>query len=172
MRRLLGALTLVAADRAGAQSALTLVRQPREVVDAPSLSLRGGVAIVRPAGTGDRFADDVARLYGEAYDTYRDPQRSTACTSPTRCLGDISGINGRRQDLRDGYPLVRDEYERLWLADNRPYWLRNVLARYDLATRLWIGRADRVDEARQRWYRESALPTPAEVGIPEVGEAP
>jgi hypothetical protein len=111
MRRLLGALTLVAADRAGAQSALTLVRQPREVVDAPSLSLRGGVAIVRPAGTGDRFADDVARLYGEAYDTYRDPQRSTAVhitdALSRRHLGDQRAAAGPARRVLAGARRVR-----------------------------------------------------------------
>ena len=58
------------------------------------------------------------------------------------------------------------------MAENRPYALHGVLARYDLATQLWIARADRVDQARRRWHRESALLTPEEVGIPEKGEAP
>ena len=51
-----------------------------------------------------------------------------------------------------------------WVAPGVSDWSRACLA-----TQLWIGRADRVDQARQRWYRERALPTAAEVGIPEVG---
>jgi hypothetical protein len=41
-----------------------------------------------------------------------------------------------------------------------------VLARYDLATQLWIGRADRIDQARQQWYRTHKLPPAADLGVP------
>ncbi|HEU4563350.1 MAG TPA: glycoside hydrolase family 20 zincin-like fold domain-containing protein [Gemmatimonadaceae bacterium] len=105
------------------------------------------------------FADEVVRMYARATDT-------TSRTSPTRDLGDITGINGRLQDLRDAYGAGRDEFERLWLRENRPYWLRNVLVRYDLAMQLWVSRADRVNLARQQWYRTRKLPSAAELGIP------
>ena len=83
-----------------------------------------------------------------------------------RDLADITGINGRLQDIRDGYSLIRDEYEKAWLRENRPYWLHNVLARYDLTTQLWMERADRINLARQEWYRGVKLPPPTEVGMP------
>jgi hypothetical protein len=62
--------------------------------------------------------------------------------------------------------LIRDEYEKAWLRENRPYWLHNVLARYDLATQLWIERGDRVNLARQEWYRSHRLPPAESLGIP------
>jgi len=158
--------------RLRAEEAIVLIARARQAgareqdaLDAVELGARRMDLI----GMKFQFADDVARMYGEAYAAFRNPARST---SPTSYLGDISGANGRLQDLRDGYSLLRDEYERLWVAENRPYWLRNVLARYDLATQLWIERADRVQAARQRWYRESAIPAPSEIGIPEVGGVP
>src|SRR2546423_8119707 len=83
-----------------------------------------------------------------------------------RDLADITGVNGRLQDLRDGLSLIRDEYEKAWLRENRPYWLHNVLARYDLATQLWIQRGDRVNLARQEWYRSHKLPPAESLGIP------
>ncbi|HEX9606339.1 MAG TPA: hypothetical protein VF962_03840, partial [Gemmatimonadaceae bacterium] len=79
---------------------------------------------------------------------------------------DITGVNGRLQDLRDGYSLIRDEYEKAWLRENRPYWLHNILARYDLTTQLWMERADRIDLARQEWYRSHKLPPAGSLGIP------
>jgi len=104
-----------------------------------------------------QFADEVVQLYARASDTTKTISRE---------LADISGVNGRLQDLRDGLSLIRDEYEKLWLKENRPYWLHNVLARYDLATQLWINRADRVTLSRQQWNRTRRLKPADEIGIP------
>ena len=52
-------------------------------------------------------------------------------------LSEISGDNGRCQDLRDAYSAVKSEYGQVWLGENRPYWLNNVAVRYDLAIELW-----------------------------------
>ncbi|HEX9494087.1 MAG TPA: glycoside hydrolase, partial [Thermoanaerobaculia bacterium] len=105
-----------------------------------------------------QFADEVVAMYDRAADT--------ASKSPGRDLADITGVNGRLQDLRDGYSLIRDEYEKAWLRENRPYWLHNILARYDLTTQLWMERADRIDLARQEWYRSHKLPPAGSLGIP------
>jgi len=104
-----------------------------------------------------QFADEVVQLYAHASDTTKTMGRD---------LADITGVNGRLQDLRDGLSLIRDEYEKLWLKENRPYWLHNVLARYDLATQLWIDRADRINLSRQQWYRTHRLRSADEIGIP------
>jgi len=84
-----------------------------------------------------------------------------------RDLADITGVNGRLQDLRDGLSLIRDEYEKLWLKENRPYWLHNVLARYDQATQLWLNRADRITLSRQQWNRVRRLSPAASIGVPD-----
>jgi hypothetical protein len=68
--------------------------------------------------------------------------------------------------LRDGYVLGRELYEKSWLAQNKPYWLGNVLARYDIAAQLWIQRADKVGQARSAYGRTKKLPAPEEIGIP------
>jgi hypothetical protein len=105
-----------------------------------------------------QFADEVVAMYDRAADT--------TSKSPGRDLSDMAGVNGRLQDLRDGYSLIRDEYETAWLKENRPYWLHNILARYDLATQLWMERADRINLARQEWYRSHKLPPAGSLGIP------
>ncbi|HKG93519.1 MAG TPA: beta-N-acetylhexosaminidase [Gemmatimonadaceae bacterium] len=107
-----------------------------------------------------QFADEVAQLYAHAVDTV------AATGSAGRYLADITGVNGRLQDLRDAYGVLRDEYERAWMRENRPYWRHSVLARYDLATQLWISRADAVSAARTQLGRTRKLPSAAEVGIP------
>jgi len=105
-----------------------------------------------------QFADDVVQMYARASDT--------TSKSASRDLADVTGVNGRLQDLRDGYSLIRDEFEKAWLRENRPYWIHNVLARYDLATQLWINRGDRINASRQQWYRTRRLRPAADIGIP------
>jgi hypothetical protein len=112
-----------------------------------------------------QFADEIAAMYARAAasDTTRDGRVNAG-----RELSDISGVNGRLQDLRDGYTLTKSLYERAWLRENRPYWLGNVLARYDQATQLWLDRIDRVTAARREWSRTRRLPPADSLGIPRA----
>jgi hexosaminidase len=144
-----------------AESTLVLIAQAepkitreRDAIEAMKLGARKMDFI----GMKFQFADEVVAMYDRAADT--------TSKSPGRDLADITGVNGRLQDLRDGYSLIRDEYEKAWLRENRPYWLHNVLARYDLTTQLWIERADRINLARQEWYRTRKLPAAESLGIP------
>jgi hexosaminidase len=144
-----------------AESAMVFIAQTepkitreRDAIEAMKLGARR----IDFIGMKFQFADEVVAMYDRAADT--------TSKQPQRDLADITGINGRLQDLRDGYSLIRDEYEKGWLRENRPYWLHNILARYDLATQLWIERADRINLARQEWYRSHKLPPAASVGIP------
>lgn len=105
-----------------------------------------------------QFADDIRNAYAHAADT--------TVKNGTRELGDVSGANGRLQDLRDGYGLTRELYQAAWLRENRPYWLQNVLTRYDMAMQLWIGRAERFAAARSEMSRTKKLPSFEWVGIP------
>jgi hexosaminidase len=83
----------------------------------------------------------------------------------SRDLWNLSGVNGRMQDLRDGYGYIRDRYRDAWLKENRPFWLDNVMAEYDLSMQLWIGRADKMRGARQQWMATHTLPPPETLGI-------
>jgi hypothetical protein len=130
------------------------ITRERDAIEAMKLGARKMDFI----GMKFQFADEVVAMYDRAADT--------TSKSPGRDLADITGVNGRLQDLRDGYSLIRDEYEKAWLRENRPYWLHNVLARYDLTTQLWMDRGDRVNLARQEWYRSHKLPPAASLGIP------
>ncbi|MEJ7810350.1 MAG: family 20 glycosylhydrolase, partial [Gemmatimonadaceae bacterium] len=149
-----------------AEEAVVLVTEARRAGAREGASLDAlelGARRMDLIGMKFQFADEVVQSYARATAAVLD---TVAKPAPTRDLGDITGINGRLQDLRDAYSLLRDEYERAWLRENRPYWMRNVLARFDLATQLWISRADAVNLARQQWYRTRKLPGAAEIGLP------
>jgi len=130
------------------------ITRERDAIEAMKLGARR----IDFIGMKFQFADEVVAMYDRAGDS--------TSKSPGRDLADITGVNGRLQDLRDGYSLIRDEYEKAWLRENRPYWLHNVLARYDLTTQLWMERADRINLARQEWFRSHKLPPAASLGIP------
>ena len=148
--------------RIAAESALVYVAQLRNaggVVNADALdALELGARRLDLIGMKFQFADDIRRSYANAADTSRH--------DTNRELSDISGINGRFQDLRDAYALTRDMYENEWQRENRPYWIHNVLAKYDLAIQLWQSRADRFLLARSEYGRTRKLPSAESIGFP------
>jgi hypothetical protein len=124
-----------------------------------------GARRVDMIGRKFELADDAQRLYASVYARSRDS--ATARDRALRgALYDIMGANGYLQDVRDLYSESRDLFAAAWLRENRPYWLRNVLARYDAATQLWLGRIERVNDARLAWDRSGSLAPGDSIGIP------
>ncbi|MFI5231984.1 MAG: glycoside hydrolase family 20 zincin-like fold domain-containing protein [Gemmatimonadales bacterium] len=151
-----------------AESAMVLVAQARAKAGKSGLretdaldAMEMGARRMDFIGMKFELADEISRFYTHAYDTVQ------VGGNPGHDLGEItSNINARSQDLRDGYVLGRELYEKSWLAENKPYWLGNVLNRYDLDAQLWIQRADKVGQARSAYGKTKKLPTPEEMGIP------
>ena len=145
-----------------AESSLVLLAQVRPHVHRELDALDDmalGARRIDFIGMKFQFADEIVQMYARASDT---TLRANAGSE----LVDISFMNGRAQDLRDGYSLIRDLYEQAWLKENRPYWLHNVLARYDQSTQLWIARGDRIAQARSELGRTRHVPPYEAVGIP------
>lgn len=108
-------------------------------------------------------AQEIADEYNRAYQEQTDPAGKRNVYHE---LGTISGANGQCQDMRDGYGLTRDLYRAAWLRENRPYWLDNISANYDLSMQLWIQRADRFNQASLQFFQTQTLPKPEEMGLP------
>jgi hypothetical protein len=70
----------------------------------------------------------------------------------------ISGTNGLLQDMRDQTTLLRAHYKKLWLGENRPYFLDNILVRYDEELARWERAASRVNYLRQVYRHPRRLP--------------
>ncbi|MGD0730625.1 MAG: family 20 glycosylhydrolase [Terracidiphilus sp.] len=154
--------------RLDAERAITLLAEARaagtfenqEALDALELGARR----IDFVGLKFQAADDCVALYSRARALAGDKSRHAEVSN---MLWTISSTNGRLEDIRDGYTLLRDLYQQAWLRDNRPYWLGHNLARYDQATQLWIGRADRWrTQAMQPWWDTRTLPAPPEFGLP------
>jgi hexosaminidase len=112
-----------------------------------------------------QLSDEIVDAYARAYKAQSKSKNPDDVDSD---LYEISDTNGRCQDLRNAYSLTRDLYEQAWLKENRPFWLRNVLARYDLAIQLWTQRGNSFAAALNQWHREHTLPEARALEIPTV----
>jgi hypothetical protein len=61
--------------------------------------------------------------------------------------------------------ILKADYREQWLAENRPYWLDSVLARYDQAIAIWLAKSREVEEAMRNYDATSILPNPEEFGL-------
>ena len=112
-----------------------------------------------------QLADEITQSYARALTASTSPDRKLKATVG-RELSDINGVNGRIQDIKDGYSLLRDLYAQTWLRTNRAYGLRPVLEHYDYTIALWLSRMDKVRTAQRQWSDTRTLPTAFETGIP------
>lgn len=112
-----------------------------------------------------QLADEISQAYANAQSTAASGDRR-AKPSVAHYLGEINGVNGRIQDIKDGYSLLRDLYAQSWLRTNRAYSLRPVLEHYDYTIGIWLARMDKVRNAQRQWGDVRTLPSAAETGIP------
>lgn len=162
-------LPVVHAFRVHAEQAIILIDQARgaEALREPDAldAMEMGARRMDFLGYKFEVAQEIADGYDHAYLEQSGPadQRHIG-----RELGAITGVNGECQDLREGYGLTRDLYRHAWLEENRPYWLDNVMAHYELEMQLWIQRANRFSEASAQYRQTRVLPKPEEVGLPAL----
>ncbi len=151
-----------------AENAITHIDQARadhplreqEALDALALGARR----IDFIGMKFQFADEIAHAYADAWSQ----QAVTSHSRASSDLVEISNANGRCQDLRDGYTLTRELFSQAWLRDNRPYWLQNVLAQYDMGIQLWIARGRQFDTLRAQLSTTHKLPRAEEIGVPVI----
>ena len=156
--------------RLHAEQALILLDQARS--QQPSLreqdallGLEVGARRLDFIGMKFQLADEMAAAYARAYAL---PDDGKHTTEKRELLYSITSMNGRCQDLRDGYSQIKELYRRLWLTENRPYWIDNVLVRYDLRIEKWQQRSDDLNAVIDDWQRTKQLPPADKVGIPTL----
>ena len=109
-----------------------------------------------------RRAQTVEKLSREYWDAYLN-------------LGDRSKVRRLRRYASPIYNQLREiaeelselkiQYREQWLAENRPYWLESVLARYNEASSVWLRKSKAVEEAMRAYDGSSILPNPEEFGL-------
>jgi hexosaminidase len=76
-----------------------------------------------------------------------------------------SFIYNQLREMAEELAELKIGYQKQWLAENRPYWLESVLARYDNAIALWLNKSRELDEAARSYDARSILPNPEEFGL-------
>jgi hexosaminidase len=79
------------------------------------------------------------------------------------------------REMTEELTILRESYRRHWLAENRPYWLDSVLARYDQAALVWLNKSRSLAEAIRLYNTNSILPDPEEFGLgprPDASPSP
>ena len=90
-------------------------------------------------------------------------------------LGDRRGVSRLRRyngaiynslrEMAEDLSTLKESYRHQWLAENRPYWLDSVLARYDQAIATWLNKSKALDEALRQYNVNSILPDPEQFGL-------
>jgi hypothetical protein len=110
-----------------------------------------------------QLAQEIVETYAQAVAQ----QNDKALRKETRnTLQEISSMFGRCQDLRDAYSASKAEYSQVWLSENRPYALNNVLLRFDLAATRWERRGDQFHDATRDWEEGKQLPPTTTLEMP------
>jgi hypothetical protein len=130
-------------------------RRNRELIPAMQL------AALRFDHMGRRMqlVEQFSRDYWQAYLNLGDARRVRRLNRYTGAI--YNGLREMAEDLG----TIKQHYRAQWLAENRPYWLDSVLARYDVAMAAWLNKSRALDEALRTYNERSTLPSPEEFGL-------
>lgn len=159
MRKLLPAARDV---RLGAEHALESLYRKRKAARANADTLDDMIFAawrLDALGMKIQFTSEISQFYWDAYRNLADDDRVN------HDLEEISAINARLEDLRDATTRLRGMYEKAWLRENRPYWLDNVVIRYDHLADEFQGKIVAVREAQRQYSMQKTLPPPQQFGF-------
>jgi hypothetical protein len=106
-----------------------------------------------------QFTSEISRYYWDAYQNQTDTKRAQ------EDLDEIVDINGRLESLRDAITAMRQIYAEGWERENHPYWLDNVLLRYDALTFEVQREIVAVQAAQRQYWSAKTLPPPEQLGF-------
>jgi hexosaminidase len=106
-----------------------------------------------------QFTSEVSHYYWDAY------QNQVDGTHVQQDLDEIVDINGRLESLRDAITQMRKMYEEGWARENHPYWIENVLVRYDNLALEVQAKIVAVQAAQRQYWTTKTLPPPEQLGF-------
>jgi len=106
-----------------------------------------------------QFTSEISWFYWDAY------QNQTDGTRAQQDLDEIVDINGRLESLRDAITQLREMYKEGWAREDHPYWLDNVLVRYDSLASEVQAKIAVVQAAQRQYWDTKTLPPPEQLGF-------
>jgi hexosaminidase len=110
-------------------------------------------------GMKAQFMQEINHFYWDAY------QNQTDAGRVDEDLAEITDTNARLEDLRDATIRLREMYLQAWLREYQPYWLDNVLIRYDTLAREFEKKIIDVRQARREYEATKMLASPQDLGL-------
>ena len=110
-------------------------------------------------GRRAQTVEKLSREYWEAYLNLGDRVRVR------RLRRYASPIYNQLREMTEELAELRAAYREQWLAENRPYWLDSVLARYDHAMSEWLEKSRELSEVLRNYETTSILPDPEAFGL-------
>jgi len=99
-------------------------------------------------------------------DQYWDAYLNLGDRAKARKLRRYTGaIYNNLREMAEELSILKEGYRAQWLAENRPYWLDSVTARYDQMISLWLTKSRAMDEVLRKYETTSTLPSPEEFGL-------
>ena len=110
-------------------------------------------------GMKAQFTQEINNFYWDAFQNQTDADRVG------NDLEEITAINARPEDLRDATTRLSQMYREAWMREYKPYWLNNVLVRYDTLAREFQQKIVTVRQVRRQYDTTKTLAQPQELGF-------
>ncbi len=110
-------------------------------------------------GMKAEYTQEMNRFYWDAFQNQGNADRVD------NDLAEITDINARLEDLRDATTRLSAMYREAWLREYEPFWLDNVLVRYDTLAREFQKEIVAVRQARREYDATKTLTPPQELGF-------
>lgn len=128
------------------------------------VNLRFAALRLDALGMRCQYLQEIAERYANVLAHQNDKDREFAGNE----LAEIEGTNGRLEDLRDYTTTLRGLYQELWLSENLPGWLPNMLQLYDRQSLLWQEKIAAFKQVHLDFRRRKPLPTAESLGLMQV----
>lgn len=107
------------------------------------------------------YLQEMAEAYANSLAHAQDKDRFVAFMG----LWQVESTNGRLEDLRDYTTKLRELYQQLWLEENLPTWLPNILQLYDRQSQMWQARIAQFKQIESDFAQKKALPPAESLGL-------
>jgi hexosaminidase len=148
--------------RLGAEHALESLYRSRDKAHANQSTLADvmlGAWRWDALGMKAQFTQEISHFYWDAFQNQTDAERVG------NDLEEITAINARLEDLRDMTTRLSEMYRQAWLREYNPFWLDNVLVRYQMLAREFQSKIVAVRQARRQYEATKSLTPPQDLGF-------